>query len=109
MIPGKHSIAIAASILALSATAASAADVELNVVSWGGAYTRSQLNAYQKPYMAEHPEVQLNSVDYSGGLAEVRAQSEADVPVLTARILPARSSQSAMSLSAGTIRRKPLS
>ncbi|MCB2010551.1 MAG: ABC transporter substrate-binding protein [Geminicoccaceae bacterium] len=77
MIPGKHSIAIAASILALSATAASAADVELNVVSWGGAYTRSQLNAYQKPYMAEHPEVQLNSVDYSGGLAEVRAQSEA--------------------------------
>lgn len=75
--PKSLKMALATSILALSAASASAADVELNVVSWGGAYTRSQINAYEKPYMAEHPEVQLNSVDYSGGLAEVRAQTEA--------------------------------
>ena len=56
--PKSLKMALATSILALSAASASAADVELNVVSWGGAYTRSQINAYEKPYMAEHPEVQ---------------------------------------------------
>lgn len=59
------------------AFAASAQAVELNVVSWGGAYTASQLKAYHQPYMAAHPDVKLNSLDYSGGLAEVRAQAEA--------------------------------
>jgi len=57
--------------------AAMGQSVELNVVSWGGAYTKSQLRAYHEPYMEMNPDVQLNSVDYSGGLAEVRAQSEA--------------------------------
>ena len=50
---------------------------ELGVVSWGGAYTQSQLKAYHQPYMKENPNVKLNSEDYSGGLAEVRAQTEA--------------------------------
>ena len=77
MTPLKVTFLAATSFVALTATAASAADVTLNVVSWGGAYTRSQLNAYHEPYMAENAGVQLNSVDYSGGLAEVRAQSEA--------------------------------
>ena len=68
---------VAAAALTAGATAASAAEIELNVISWGGAYTASQLRAYHEPYMAENPEVQLNSIDYSGGLAEVRAQTEA--------------------------------
>ena len=51
--------------------------VDLTVVSWGGAYTQSQLKAYHQPYMAENPDVKLNSDDYSGGLAEVRAQTKA--------------------------------
>jgi putative spermidine/putrescine transport system substrate-binding protein len=59
------------------AFAFSAQAVDLNVVSWGGAYTASQLKAYHQPYMKENPSVTLNSIDYSGGLAEVRAQSEA--------------------------------
>ena len=62
---------------AAMAFAVSAQAVELNVVSWGGAYTASQLKAYHQPYMKANPGVTLNSVDYSGGLAEVRAQSEA--------------------------------
>ncbi len=57
--------------------AVSAQAAELNVVSWGGAYTASQLKAYHQPYMKANSDVKLNSVDYSGGLAEVRAQSEA--------------------------------
>ncbi len=59
------------------AFAVSTQAAELNVVSWGGAYTASQLKAYHQPYMANNPGVKLNSVDYSGGLAEVRAQAEA--------------------------------
>jgi len=55
----------------------SAQATELNVVSWGGAYTASQLKAYHQPYMKANSGVKLNSIDYSGGLAEVRAQSEA--------------------------------
>ncbi len=68
-----------AGILGASALAfaVSAQAAELNVVSWGGAYTASQLKAYHQPYMAKNSGVKLNSVDYSGGLAEVRAQAEA--------------------------------
>ena len=64
-----------AATMAFAASAAQA--VDLNVVSWGGAYTASQLKAYHQPYMKANPDVTLNSLDYSGGLAEVRAQSEA--------------------------------
>src|SRR5262249_52563344 len=48
----------------------------LVVVSWGGAYTKSQLEAYQKPF--EHDTgAKINSVDYNGGIAEIKAQVEA--------------------------------
>jgi putative spermidine/putrescine transport system substrate-binding protein len=63
--------------IAIAGMASSAQAVDLNVVSWGGAYTASQLNAYHKPYMKANPDVTLNSIDYSGGLAEMRAQTEA--------------------------------
>lgn len=48
----------------------------LTVVSWGGAYTKSQVEAYHKPYTAKTG-ITINSEDYSGGLAEVKAQVEA--------------------------------
>ena len=48
----------------------------LTVVSWGGAYTKSQIEAYHKPY-TKKTGVTINSEDYSGGLAEVKAQVEA--------------------------------
>jgi putative spermidine/putrescine transport system substrate-binding protein len=63
--------------IAIAGMASSAQAVDLNVVSWGGAYTASQMNAYHKPYMEANPSVKLNSIDYSGGLAEMRAQTEA--------------------------------
>ena len=71
----KTTLALASSILALGATTAMA-DGSLTVVSWGGAYTKSQLEAYHKPF-TEMTGIQVNSVDYNGGLAEVRAQTEA--------------------------------
>ena len=45
------------------------------MVSWGGAYTRSQVEAYHKPYTAETG-IEIKSVDYDGGLTEVRRQVE---------------------------------
>jgi spermidine/putrescine-binding protein len=47
----------------------------ITVVSWGGAYTKSQVEAYHKPWSKKTGH-QVVSEDYSGGLAEVKAQVE---------------------------------
>jgi putative spermidine/putrescine transport system substrate-binding protein len=47
----------------------------LVVVSWGGAYTKSQIEAYHKPFEAETG-TKINSVDYNGGIAQIKAQVE---------------------------------
>jgi putative spermidine/putrescine transport system substrate-binding protein len=47
----------------------------VTVVSFGGAYTKSQVESMHKPFTAKTG-VQVNSVDYQGGLAEVKAQEE---------------------------------
>ena len=59
---------------AMIATSATAAD--LTVVSWGGAYTKSQVEAYHKPWMAKTGK-SIVSEDYNGGLAEIKAQVQA--------------------------------
>lgn len=66
--------AAGALVLGLMTGAASAADT-LTVVSWGGAYTKSQVEAYHKPY-TKKTGVEILSENYSGGLAEVKAQVE---------------------------------
>jgi hypothetical protein len=53
---------------------AQAAD-QLTVVSWGGAYGMSQIEAYHKPFSKETG-VEILSEDYNGGLAQIRAQVE---------------------------------
>jgi putative spermidine/putrescine transport system substrate-binding protein len=45
----------------------------LTVVSWGGAYTRSQMQAFIKPYR-QMQNRWVNVEDYNGGLAQIRAQ-----------------------------------
>ncbi|MGB2016402.1 MAG: ABC transporter substrate-binding protein, partial [Candidatus Puniceispirillum sp.] len=63
-------------IAAMSAfTAGSAVASDLTVVSWGGAYTKSQVEAYHKPWMAKTGKT-IVSEDYGGGLAEIKAQVE---------------------------------
>ncbi|MEM1275771.1 MAG: ABC transporter substrate-binding protein [Pseudomonadota bacterium] len=57
------------------ATAAQAADT-ITVVSWGGAYTKSQVEAYHKPWVAKTGN-KIISEDYNGGLSEIKAQVEA--------------------------------
>jgi putative spermidine/putrescine transport system substrate-binding protein len=48
----------------------------ITVVSWGGAYTKSQIEAYHKPFMAANPDISINSVDYDGNIAPVKAKVE---------------------------------
>src|SRR5262249_18370016 len=57
------------------AAPAIAADNAVNVVSFGGAYTKSQVEAMHKPFTAKTG-IAVNSIDYNGGLAEVKAQHE---------------------------------
>ena len=66
------STAVAA--FAFGAVAAHAGD--LTIVSWGGAYTKSQVEAYHKPYIAKTG-TNIKSQDYNGGIAEIKAQVEA--------------------------------
>ena len=53
--------------------AGNAVAADLTVVSWGGAYTKSQVEAYHKPWMAQSGH-SIISEDYGGGIAEIKAQ-----------------------------------
>ncbi|MFQ5755688.1 MAG: ABC transporter substrate-binding protein [Acidiferrobacterales bacterium] len=72
----RSSIAVAgAAVVGLAAFNPVAAAESLTVVSWGGAYTNSQVQAYHKPFTAKTG-IKINSEDYNGGLAQVKAQVE---------------------------------
>ena len=49
---------------------------EITVMSWGGAYTKSQVEAYHKPFTAETG-VKINSVDADNPATPIKAQVEA--------------------------------
>ena len=65
---------LATSALAVGSSGAFAGSI--TAVSWGGAYTVSQVEAYHKPWTAATGNTVV-SEDYSGGIAEVMAQVEA--------------------------------
>ncbi|MEX2489181.1 MAG: extracellular solute-binding protein [Pseudomonadales bacterium] len=46
---------------------------DLTLVSWGGAYTRSQMLAFVRPF-EEKNHIRMEVLDYDGGLAEIRSQ-----------------------------------
>jgi len=60
-----------AAVLAVSY--ASAQQKSITVVSWGGAYTKSQVEAYHKPFIAKTG-IQIKSEDYDGNVAPIKAQ-----------------------------------
>lgn len=75
-------LTIAAALLGLLATgAAPAADSapetrELTVVSWGGAYTRSQIRGFVRRFERESG-IEVEMIDYTGGIEEIRSQVRA--------------------------------
>jgi putative spermidine/putrescine transport system substrate-binding protein len=65
-----------AAIALLFAGASLSAAESLTVVSWGGAYTSSQVKAYHEPF-TKKTGVKILSEDYNGGLAQIKAQVDA--------------------------------
>ena len=54
------------------------AETDMVIVSWGGAYTASQQNAYHEPYMAANPDIKIINDDSSNeAVAKLRAMNEA--------------------------------
>ena len=73
----KQTTVLSAALLGLGAIGTVSAADKINFVSWGGAYTASQVKACIEPYTAKTG-VEFNVIDYNGGLAEVRTQVEAN-------------------------------
>ncbi len=71
----KAGLGLAAVISSLWASTIAQAHDGITIASWGGAYTRSQMLAYVKPYR-EQTGKQVFMVDFNGGLAEIRNQVE---------------------------------
>jgi len=64
---------------ALSVVAGAASAIDLTMVSWGGAYQKSQVNAYADPYMKENPDVHILWDSSSAeAVAKLRAMNEAN-------------------------------
>jgi putative spermidine/putrescine transport system substrate-binding protein len=72
----KRRLTAAASALALMAAAVPASAEEITVMSWGGAYAKSQVEAYYKPYTAETG-VEIVSVDADNPATPIKAMVEA--------------------------------
>ncbi|TNF21894.1 MAG: extracellular solute-binding protein [Rhodobacteraceae bacterium] len=63
--------------LAFAASHAEMAN-SMTLVSWGGAYQKSQIKAYSEPYMEMHPEVSISWDESSNeAVAKLRAMNEA--------------------------------
>lgn len=63
---------------ALTLAAGAAAAQEMTIVSWGGAYSKSQLKAYHEPYMEKTGVTILNDDSAAEAVAKLRAMNEAD-------------------------------
>jgi putative spermidine/putrescine transport system substrate-binding protein len=69
-------VILAGTALAFAGSTALATD--LTLVSWGGAYQKSQKNAYTDPYTAEHPDITVIWDESSAeAVAKLRAMNEA--------------------------------
>jgi len=71
---------VAAGVVAIGASfVPNGADAtEMTIVSWGGAYSKSQLRAYHEPYMKKNPGVKIiNDESSAEAVAKLRAMAEA--------------------------------
>ena len=71
-----NTIILAATVTAAAMSSAFAED--MTIVSWGGAYSASQNNAYHKPYMEKNPGITIiNDESSPEAVAKLRAMNEA--------------------------------
>jgi putative spermidine/putrescine transport system substrate-binding protein len=66
-----------AALISGVALAGSHMSMEMTIVSWGGAYSNSQLKAYHEPYSAKTGVTILNDDSSSTAVAQLRAMNEA--------------------------------
>ena len=75
----KHKKFVAALSAAFALSFSTASAVELTVVSWGGAYSKSQINAYHNPFMEMNPDVTIiHDESAAEAVAKLRAMNEAN-------------------------------
>ena len=67
-----------AALISSAAFADSHMSMEMTIVSWGGAYTKSQLRAYHEPYSAKTGVTILKDDSASTAAAQLRAMKEAN-------------------------------
>jgi putative spermidine/putrescine transport system substrate-binding protein len=65
----------AAAVLAFASARPAAAEDSITVVSWGGAYQKSQQEAYIKPFEKDTG-IKVNEEEYNGEIAKIRAMVE---------------------------------
>ncbi len=71
------SLMLSVATVALTTSASVAED--MTIVSWGGAYSASQNNAYHQPYMKNNPDVNIiNDESAAEAIAKLRAMKEAN-------------------------------
>lgn len=63
---------------ALTVAAGAASAQEMTIVSWGGAYSKSQLKAYHEPYSEKTGVTIINDDSSNEAVAKLRAMNEAD-------------------------------
>jgi len=74
----KHTMLATAFAVGSAGITVASAETQMVVVSWGGAYTKSQQLAYHDPYMAKNPDIKIVNDDSSSeAAAKIRAQAEA--------------------------------
>ena len=74
----KHTMLATAIAVGSAGITTASAETQMVVVSWGGAYTKSQQLAYHDPYMAMNPNIKIVNDDSSAeASAKLRAQVEA--------------------------------
>lgn len=73
----KRALILAGSVATVALGAAVAQDNTLTAVSWGGAYSQSQIKAYHEPYTEKTGVKILNEDKSANALAGIRAQVEA--------------------------------
>ena len=61
-----YTAALLAAFAVGTITGPTQANTELVVVSWGGAYTKSQQLAYHNPYMKANPGIKILNDDQAG-------------------------------------------
>lgn len=73
-----HTLATVATVATAMLAVSTAQAEDMTIVSWGGAYSASQQNAYHTPYMEKNPGVNIiNDESSAEAVAKLRAMAEA--------------------------------